>query len=185
MAAVTAADPFTVICRVAAIQHSHGLRPNDSAVHWRIRQGKATSYEAVALAINISDIEAVNVQHEFGLYGTWANEEYQDHLGAVLAALRKPVTTTLHAVPRAPSPSMREAIRNAAGLSDVVVVMADAAVNVFADHCGILDRPEVIPHAMPPIDPRGRVRIKGTLVWRDGLCFQPSDSWTRAKASST
>jgi len=181
MAAVTAADPVMVVCRVTAIQHSHELRPNDSAAHWRIRQGKATSYEAAALAINISDIDVVNMQHEFRVYGTWANEEYQDHLGDFLAALRKPVTTTLHSVPPDPSASMREAIRNAAGLSDVVVVMADAAMNVLADRYEILERPEVIPHAMPPIDPRGRVRMKGTLGWRDGLSSQPSDSPTRAK----
>lgn len=163
MAAVTAADPNTVMCRVAAIQQSHELRSNDSVVRWRIRQGNAKSYEAAASAINISNIDVVNVQHEFGLYGAWTDGEYQDHLGVLLAALRKPVTTTLHSVPPDPSPSMREAIRGAARLSDAVIVMAEAAVNVLADHYGIPQRPDVIPHGMPPIDPSGRIPMKDTL----------------------
>jgi polysaccharide biosynthesis protein PslF len=163
MAAVTSADPNAVSCHVAAIQQLHELRSNDSVVRWRIRQGKASSYEAAALAINRSDIDMVNVQHEFGLYGTWTDGEYQDHLGVFLAALRKPVTTTLHSVPPDPAPSMREAIRGAATLSDAVVVMAEAAVDVLADHYGIPQRPEVIPHGMPPIDPSRRLPMKDTL----------------------
>lgn len=163
MAAVKAADPNSVICGIAAIDEPHEIQPYSENARWRIKQGNATSYEAAALAINMSNIDLVNVQHEFGLYGTWTAGRYEDHLRPFLTALRKPVMTTLHSVPPDPTPSMREAIRAAAGLSDTVVVMAEAAVGVLADHYGVSGKPVVIPHGMPAINPNGRVAMKAKL----------------------
>ena len=105
----------------------------------------------------------VNVQHEFGLYGTWSCGVYEDHLRPFLDALRKPVVTTLHTVPLDPTPSMRDAIRSAVELSNATVVMADAAARILADRYGIAEVPVVIPHGMPAIQPNGRVRMKRKL----------------------
>ena len=162
MAAVKAADPH-VICRVAAIDEANEVRSYDDEVQWRIRQGDSNSYRAAAEAINGSDVDIVNVQHEFGLYGTWSDDVYEDHLKAFLEALRKPVTTTLHTVPPVPSTSMREAVRTADELSDAVVVMAEAAVGLLASQYGITKPPLVIPHGMPAISPHGRGRMKDKL----------------------
>jgi glycosyltransferase involved in cell wall biosynthesis len=162
MAAVKAADPH-VICRVAAIDEPNQLRPYSDEVRWRIRQGEPDTYRAAAEAINESKVDIVNVQHEFGLYGTWNHGVYDDHLRPFLEALRKPVTTTLHTVPPEPTPTMREAVRSAAELSDAIVVMADAAVGFLAGSYGIARAPIVIPHGMPAISPHGRVRMKDKL----------------------
>ncbi len=162
MAAVKAADP-RVKCRVAAIEQPNEVRPYGGEVRWRITQGDASNYRAAAEAINRSRADIVNVQHEFGLYGIWRAGVYEDHLRPFLEALRKPVVTTLHTVPLEPMPSMREAIRSAAELSDAIVVMADAAVGILADRYGIADVPVVIPHGMPAIQPHGRVRMKKKL----------------------
>ena len=70
IAAIRATDP-SVTCRVAAIEEPTVLRPYPSEVRWRIRQGNADAYRAAARAINSSNADAVNVQHEFGLYGVW------------------------------------------------------------------------------------------------------------------
>jgi len=70
VAAVRATDS-TVTCHVAAIEEPSIIRPYRSEVRWRIRQGDPQSYRAAALAINGSNIDAVIVEHEFGLYGTW------------------------------------------------------------------------------------------------------------------
>jgi glycosyltransferase involved in cell wall biosynthesis len=162
MGAVMAADPH-VICRVAAIDEPNELRPYGREVRWRIRQGDPSSYRAAAEAINAAEVDIVNVQHEFGLFGTWSNDVYEDHLRPFLTALRLPVTTTLHTVPPKPSASMREAVRSAADLSDALVVMADAAVGLLASQYGITRLPLVIPHGMPAISPHGRVRMKDKL----------------------
>ena len=103
------------------------------------------------------------MQHEFGLYGTWTDGVYEDHLRPFLEALRKPVVVTLHTVPPEPTPSMRSALRGAAELSDAIVVMADTAVGLLADRYGIAQVPVVIPHGMPAIQPHGRGRMKKKL----------------------
>jgi predicted GH43/DUF377 family glycosyl hydrolase/glycosyltransferase involved in cell wall biosynthesis len=162
MAAVKSADPG-ITARVAAIDEPNALRPYGTEVRWRLRQGEVESYRAAAMAINASNIDLVNVQHEFGLYGTWAGEAYEDHLRPFLEALRKPVVTTLHSVPPQPSASMREAIRSIARLSDETVVMADAAVALLADRYGFREPVTVIPHGMPAIEPHGRIRMKDKL----------------------
>ena len=162
MAAVKSADP-RVKLRVAAIDEPGAVRPYDSKVRWRIRQGDPESYRAAADAINASNADIVNVQHEFGLYGTWTDDVYHDHLRPFLEALRKPVVTTLHSVPPDPTPSMREAIRSTVQLSAATVVMADAAAVVLARQYGIAETPVVIPHGMPSIHPHGRGRMKEKL----------------------
>ena len=162
MAAVKAADP-RVRCRVAAIDEPNAARPYGGEVRWRIRQGEAKNYRAAAEAINRSNADIVNVQHEFGLYGTWTDGVYDDHLRPFLEALTKPVVTTLHTVPPDPTPSMREAIRSAVGLSTATVVMAEAAAALLAGTYGIAEVPVVIPHGMPAIQPHGRVRMKEKL----------------------
>jgi predicted GH43/DUF377 family glycosyl hydrolase/glycosyltransferase involved in cell wall biosynthesis len=162
MAAVKAADPG-ITARVAAIDEPNEVRPYGSEVRWRIQQGDVESYRAAAAGINASNVDVVNVQHEFGLYGTWSDGVYTDHLGPFLETLTKPVVTTLHSVPPEPSPSMREAIRSVVGLSGRTVVMAEAAVGLLATRYGIGGPVAVIPHGMPAIEPHGRVRMKEKL----------------------
>lgn len=162
IAAVKVADP-RIKFQVAAIDESIEVRPYGREVRWRIRQGGASNYRAAAEAINRSNADIVNVQHEFGLYGTWTDGVYDDHLRPFLEALNKPVITTLHTVPPDPTPSIREAIRSAVRLSAATVVMADAAASIFAAAYGIAEMPVVIPHGMPAIQPHGRVRMKEKL----------------------
>ncbi|MGP8160527.1 MAG: glycosyltransferase [Candidatus Dormibacteria bacterium] len=172
VAAVRTSDP-SAVCRIAAIDEPAVVRPYASEVRWRIRQGDADSYRAAARAINASNADAVNVQHEFGLYGRWSepvfadgrwsDTVYQDNFRPFLEELRKPVVTTMHTVLPRPSLSIRETVRGIAELSDEVVVMASTAVGLLATDYGLTTPPRVIPHGMPVIDPHGRHRFKRKL----------------------
>jgi glycosyltransferase involved in cell wall biosynthesis len=170
MAATRAADP-DLSTWVAAIDEPNVVRPYEREVRWRIRQGHPNSYRAAAAAINDSNVDVVNVQHEFGLYGTWhmAGPEnvYEDHLRPFLEELRKPVVTTLHSVPSEPSPSMRETVLSIVEMSQEVVVMAATAVDLLATDYGVREPVIVIPHGMPAIEPHGRIRIKTKLGLQD------------------
>ncbi len=161
-AAVLAADPGAR-CLHAAIDERVTVRAYGPDVRWRIRQGDAESYRAAAAAINASGAEVVNLQHEFGLYGTWQDGVFTDHLRPFLDELRLPLVTTLHSLPPQPSPSMREAVRAVAAHSDAVVVMAQLAARSLAERYGVARPPVVIPHGMPEIQPRGRRRLKKQL----------------------
>jgi glycosyltransferase involved in cell wall biosynthesis len=162
IAALRLANPAVTV-QVAAIdtpsaRHSYG---ND--VRWCIRQGDGESFRDVAEAINASDVDLVNVQHEFALYGTWTDNVYEDHLRPLLETLQKPVVTTLHSVPPQPAESIRDAVRSAALLSDALVVMARTAEDLLRTVYGITEGATIIPHGMPAIDPMGRRRIKEKL----------------------
>jgi predicted GH43/DUF377 family glycosyl hydrolase/glycosyltransferase involved in cell wall biosynthesis len=170
--AVRASDS-TAICRIAAIDEPAVLRPYPSEVRWRIRQGDPDTYRAAARAINASNADVVNIQHEFGLYGhwsepvftngRWSESVYEDNVRDFLEELRKPVVTTMHTVLPRPSPSIRETVRGIAELSDEVVVMASTAISILAADYGLTTPPRIIPHGMPVIEPHGRQHFKRKL----------------------
>lgn len=162
MAAVKAADP-TVRCSVVAIDEPNSARAYGAEVKSRIRQREPDTYRAAATHLNESNIDVVNLQHEFGLYGTWKDGVYDDHLRPFLLELRKPIMVTLHSVPPSPSESMREAVRLIASRSDEVIVMAHTAARLLVSDYGITKTPVVIPHGMPAIEPTGRHRLKTKL----------------------
>jgi predicted GH43/DUF377 family glycosyl hydrolase/glycosyltransferase involved in cell wall biosynthesis len=130
-------------------------------------------YRAAARAINRSNADVVCVQHEFGLYGLWKGGgwvgdhwiegTYEDHLTPFLDELEKPALVTLHTVLPEPSPAIREAVRSIADSAHVLTVMAETAVDILRDVYGIPERPIVIPHGMPHIEPIGRRRLKAKL----------------------
>src|SRR5437660_12096574 len=121
-AAVKSADPSLTVV-VAAIEEPGVEHHYGDEVGWLIRQGDAESYVAAARAINSAGLDLVSVQHEFGLYGSWTGDVYEDDLRPFLEALRMPVITTLHSVLPRPSESMRSAIHAAAQRSAEAVVM--------------------------------------------------------------
>ncbi len=162
LAAVRSADPSVRTVQVA-IDEPDAARAYGPEVRWRIRQEDWTTYRDAARAINATNIDIVNVQHEFGLYGLWHDGTYTDHLKVFLDELTKPVVTTLHTVPPQPEPWMRDVVRAASDRSDVIVVMAQTAARLLADVYGVKRQPVVIEHGMPAILPRGRHRLKTQL----------------------
>jgi glycosyltransferase involved in cell wall biosynthesis len=166
VAAVKSADPAVRIHQVA-IDEPSAARAYGPEVRWRIQQEDPDSYRAAAAEINDSNVDIVNVQHEFGLYGVWHDGTYDDHLRIFLDELRKPAVTTLHTVPPAPEPWMRDAVRAASERSDVIVVMAQTAARLLRGVYGVLKEPVVIEHGMPAIEPRGRHRLKKQLGVED------------------
>jgi glycosyltransferase involved in cell wall biosynthesis len=162
MAAVKAADP-TVRCSVVAIDEPNSARAYGPEVKSRIRQREPESYRSAAALLNESNVDVVNLQHEFGLYGVWKDGVYEDHLRPFLEEITKPLMVTLHSVPPTPSPSMRDAVRLISSRSDEVIVMAHTAARLLVSDYGITKVPIVIPHGMPAIEPTGRHRLKTKL----------------------
>lgn len=164
--AIKQAEPATRLRWVAINEadSSHLYEPN---VRWRIRQGDAVSYRDAAKHLNASHVDVVSVQHEFGLYGLWGDDQFEDHLAPFLETLRQPLVTTLHTVLPDPSPSVREAVRRIGHHSQVVVVMAELAKRMLVDDYGLIEaKVRVIPHGVPPVEPRGRRRTKARFGWQ-------------------
>ncbi len=160
--ALKAADG-SVRIQWAAINEATSIHPYGPEVRWRIRQGQPESYRAAAEQLNAADVDVVSLQHEFGLYGTWG-DPFEDHLTSFLDVLQKALVTTLHSVLPEPSPSVRAAVRRIAERSHQVVVMADRARSLLIDAYGIVPATVcVIPHGVPPVEPRDRTKMKEQL----------------------
>jgi glycosyltransferase involved in cell wall biosynthesis len=165
-AAVKSADP-TVRIFAAAIDEPGAARAYGPDVRWRIRQEEPSTYRDAAIAISASNVDIVNVQHEFGLYGVWHDGTYDDHLRVFLESCAKPVVTTLHTVPPKPEPWALETVRFVSDHSEQVVVMGSTAARLLRDIYGVSRPPVVIEHGMPAIEPRGRHRLKRQLGVED------------------
>jgi glycosyltransferase involved in cell wall biosynthesis len=160
--ALTSADP-SVLIQWAAINEATSIHPYGPQVRWRIRQGSPESYKAVAERLNAAAIDVVSLQHEFGLYGTWG-DPFEDHLTGFLDVLEKPLVTTLHSVLPDPSPSIYAAVQRIVQRSSRIVVMAERARSLLIDDYDVLpSKVCVVPHGVPPVEPRGRTRVKEQL----------------------
>src|SRR6266481_8538195 len=69
-------------------------------VRFEIEQEDISSYQRAADFLNISNVDVVCVQHEFGLFGGPGGS----HLLALLRDLKMPVVITLHTLLRQPDP---------------------------------------------------------------------------------
>jgi glycosyltransferase involved in cell wall biosynthesis len=165
-AAVKSADPAARIL-YAAIDEPGAARPYGPEVRWRIRQEEEATYRDAAVAISASNVDIVNVQHEFGLYGVWHDGTYDDYMRVFLENCTKPVVTTLHTVAPKPEPWALETIRFISEHSDQVVVMGTTAARLLHEVYGVSRPAVVIEHGMPAIEPRGRHRLKRQLGVED------------------
>src|SRR6202011_3294776 len=90
-------------------------------VRFEIEEQDLPSYLRAADFLNISDVDIVCLQHEFGIFGGTAG----GHILALLRELRMPVVTTLHTILREPKADQRRVMHELVALSTRLVVMAE------------------------------------------------------------
>ncbi|MBN2525255.1 MAG: glycosyltransferase family 4 protein [Deltaproteobacteria bacterium] len=122
-------------------------------VTFELRQGYPQDYISAADYFNISNIDVVSVQHEYGIYGG----DWGSHVLAFMKKLKKPSVVTCHTVFENPRPIPREILREIAGYAGKLVVMSERAVHFLTSAYHIpKDKIACIPHGihdMPFIDP--------------------------------
>jgi glycosyltransferase involved in cell wall biosynthesis len=115
-------------------------------VRFEIAEQDLTSYLRASDFLNITDVDAVCVQHEFGIFGGPAGS----HVLALLGELRMPIVTTLHTVLREPNPYQRRVMRELVRLSTRLVVMSergrDFLLEIYKAPAAKID---LIPHGIP------------------------------------
>jgi glycosyltransferase involved in cell wall biosynthesis len=115
-------------------------------VRFEIAEQDLTSYLRAADFLNITDVDVVCVEHEFGIFGGPAGS----HVLALLRELRMPIVTTLHTVLREPNVEQRRVMRDLIQLSTRLVVMSERGAeflrDVYQAPPAKIDR---IPHGIP------------------------------------
>jgi glycosyltransferase involved in cell wall biosynthesis len=157
-----------ITARVAAIADPGAHYAYPPAVQWQIEQDDKKSYARAAWALACARVDVVSLQHEFGLWGApgYLAEPFDryDCAPAFLAALDKPVVTTLHTTLPQPRPDIRAAVVYLATHSATVVVMAWSGATILVDDYGVdPERITIIPHGVPVVPPRDTAQVKRAL----------------------
>ncbi len=115
-------------------------------MRFEIAEQDLPSYLRAADFLNITDVDVVCVEHEFGIFGGPAGS----HVLALLRELQMPIVTTLHTVLREPNEDQRRVMRELIRLSTRLVVMSERGREFLRD---IYQAPEnkidLIPHGIP------------------------------------
>src|SRR5688572_19570335 len=90
-------------------------------VRFEIAEQDLPSYLRAADFLNISNVDVVCLEHEFGIFGGAAGS----HVLALLRELRMPIVTTLHTVLKEPNAEQRRVMRDLILLSTRLVVMSE------------------------------------------------------------
>jgi glycosyltransferase involved in cell wall biosynthesis len=115
-------------------------------VRFEIAEQDLPSYLRAADFLNISDVDVLCVEHEFGIFGGPAGS----HVLALLRELRMPIVTTLHTVLREPGPEQRRVMRELIQLSTRLVVMSQRGREFLREvYRAPAAKIDLIPHGIP------------------------------------
>jgi len=128
LAAVAGAYPQSQ-CFSVSVNDIKGGYEYPEVVRFEIEEQDLSSYLRAADFLNISNVDIVCLQHEFGIFGGPSG----GHILALLRELRMPVVTTLHTVLRDPSAEQRRVMQELNSLSTRLIVMAERGRQMLQD----------------------------------------------------
>src|SRR5579872_7226002 len=147
LSAVATAHPQTQ-CFCVSVNDIEGGYDYPEVVRFEIEEQDLSSYLRAADFLNISNVDIVCLQHEYGIFGGTVG----GHILAFLRELRMPVVTTLHTVLREPRADQRRVLREIVSLSTRVVVMAERGRQMLQE---IYEAPaakiDLIAHGIPDV----------------------------------
>src|SRR6059058_2529872 len=147
LAAVATAHPQSQ-CLAVAVTDIKGGYEYPEVVRFEIEEQDLSSYLRAADFLNISNVDIVCLQHEFGIFGGPSGA----YILAFLRELRMPVVTTLHTVLREPKADQRRVMQELVALSTRLVVMAERGRQMLQE---IYQAPpakiDLIPHGIPDV----------------------------------
>jgi len=136
-------------------------------VRFEIEEQDLSSYLRAADFLNISNVDIVCLQHEFGIFGGPAG----GHILALLRELRMPVVTTLHTLLRSPKTDQRRVMEGLISLSTRLVVMAERGREMLqAIYQRRRPRSTSSPHGIPDVASSIRLTSKTSSEWKGKWC---------------
>jgi glycosyltransferase involved in cell wall biosynthesis len=133
-------------CFVVAMNDPGKSHAYPEQVRFEIAESEVGAYRRAAQFLNASAVDAVCLQHEYGIFGGKAGS----HVLTLLRELRTPVVTTLHTILTAPNAEQRSVLEEVIALSERVVVMsAHGAATLRELHQVPADAIDIIPHGIP------------------------------------
>ncbi len=135
-------------CFVLAMNEAGRRHAYHERVRFEIAATDIAAYRRAADFLNVSPVDLVSVQHEYGIFGGKAG----NHVLALLRELRMPIVTTLHTILAEPNPLQRLAMDELTQLSERLVVMSAHGATLLRDvHAVPEGKIDVIPHGIPNV----------------------------------
>lgn len=161
--------PSNEIVVAAAETDDESYKYNKSVIAV-LKTNDIDTYVQAAAAFNQRSLDAVMLQHEFGLYGgNWVkftqagiHHHYPtgDNIFALIDNLSAPIVSTLHTVLPYPDPTRKAVTRRIAERSAMVVTMSQDSKRILcADYQIAENSIVVIPHGAPSKSNKNRARI--------------------------
>ena len=162
------------------------MNPNDvlsyrypRKVVFQINQDRQEEYIATAQRINeLSEVQLVNIQHEFGIFGG----QRGSHLIPLLQALKKPVVITFHTVLPDPDEELYSTVRSLAENSNAIIVMTNLSKTLLTQQYAIpRAKVKVIPHGIHSQPYTLSKQAKMTLGYSDKVVLSTFGLISRGK----
>ena len=133
---------------VVAINDIEGGYAYPTEVRFEIQEQDVDSYQRAADFLNISNVDLVCVQHEFGIYGGAAGS----HLLAMLRDLNMPIVPIFHTVLEQPNSDQRRVMQELVQIATRFSVMSKRAQSLLEKVYEVPgDRIDLIPHGIPDL----------------------------------
>jgi len=147
LTSVAAVHPQSQCLAVAVTDIKDGYEYPE-VVRFEIEEQDLPSYLRAADFLNISNVDIVCLQHEFGIFGGPAG----GHILALLRELRMPIITTLHTVLREPKIEQRRVMQELISLSTRLVVMVERGRLMLQEiYQASPSKIDLIPHGIPDV----------------------------------
>ena len=137
-------DPRLKVVALDDSEEGYAFGPE---VAFRLRKWAPEDYSEAAAFLD-EETDVVSLQHTFGIYGGPDGELVLE----LLAHLHRPVVTTFHTIRKRPTPTQREIVREVAGRSERVVVMAKRGVEFLERiYCVPKRKVQFVHHGAPDV----------------------------------
>ncbi len=133
--------------RVIAINEEGAIYNYDRRVRFQIERDSIDDYVQAARYVDLSRVNLVNLQHEFGLFGG----KWGEHIISFLEDLQKPVVTTLHTIVPNFGSTAQTVLESIAYHSASIVVMTRTAMQLLKNNNIQREKINVIPHGCPNV----------------------------------
>lgn len=142
---------------ICALENEKSIRNYPSEVKYFLNINNQSDYIQLAERINRDkNIQAVFIQHEFGLYGG----EFGEYLMYFLYSLSKPVYVTFHTVIPSPEEKRKLIVRSMVTIAEKTIVMTKKSAQILVEDYGLSEsKITIIPHGIHPIEPKGKVKL--------------------------
>ena len=118
-------------------------------VRFECADADVTAYQRAAEFLNLSNVDVISLQHEYGIFGGAGG----GHVLELMRNVRAPIHTTLHTVLAHPTPDQRRVMSDVLHLSARLAVMTQRGRGLLREVYGIADdRIDVIPHGIPDVE---------------------------------